>query len=109
MRFTLALVTCSLLAVPSFAADDLKPTGDAVVPKGAKLELLFTRSLPIKGGLTEGPAVAPDGRIYFSDIPEGKDKGKIMRFDLPGPGRWLVTGRGCGWQAGVEYDPSDGA
>jgi gluconolactonase len=57
------------------------PTGDAIVPEGAKLELLFTRTAPIKGGLTEGPAAAPDGSIYFSDIPFGKDKGLIMRFD----------------------------
>ena len=47
----------------------------------AKLETLFTRSAPIKGGLTEGPACAPDGSIYFSDIPVGKDKGMILRFD----------------------------
>lgn len=52
-----------------------------VVPPGAKLELLFTRSAPIKGGLTEGPTVAPDGSIYFSDIPFGKDRGMILRFD----------------------------
>jgi hypothetical protein len=32
-------------------------------------------------GLTEGPAAAPDGRIYFSDIPFGTDKGQILRFD----------------------------
>src|SRR5262249_4130170 len=31
--------------------------------------------------LTEGPAVAPDGKIYFSDIPFGEDKGQILRFD----------------------------
>ena len=53
----------------------------AIVPEGASLEKVFTRSLPISGGLTEGPAVGPDGRIYFSDIPFGDDKGKIMRFD----------------------------
>jgi gluconolactonase len=63
-------------------ADDIpKPTGETIVDPDAKLELLFTRSAPIQGGLTEGPAVAPDGSIYFSDIPFGKDKGKIMRFD----------------------------
>jgi gluconolactonase len=64
------------------AADDLPlPTGDAIVPRGAKLELLFTRTAKINGGLTEGPAAAPDGSIYFSDIPFGKDKGMILRFD----------------------------
>lgn len=57
------------------------PTGDGIVGAGARLELLFTRTAPIEGGLTEGPAAAPDGRIYFTDIPFGKDKGMILRFD----------------------------
>src|SRR4051812_45803382 len=73
----------SLLLLAAFAhADETPaPTGDAIVPSGAKLELLFTRSAKIEGGLTEGPACAPDGSIYFSDIPFGKDKGMILRFD----------------------------
>lgn len=58
-----------------------KPTGDSIVGADAKLELLFTRTAAIQGGLTEGPAVAPDGCIYFSDIPFGEDKGMIMKFD----------------------------
>lgn len=58
-----------------------KPTGEAIVAPDAKLELLYTRTAPIHGGLTEGPAVAPDGSIYFSDIPEGKDEGLIVKFD----------------------------
>ncbi|MDR3635303.1 MAG: SMP-30/gluconolactonase/LRE family protein [Isosphaeraceae bacterium] len=53
----------------------------AIVPPEAKLELLYTRTAPISGGLTEGAAVAPDGSIYFSEIPVGQDKGMIMRFD----------------------------
>jgi gluconolactonase len=52
-----------------------------IVPPEAKLELLYTRSAPISGGLTEGAAVAPDGTIYFSEIPFGADKGMIMHFD----------------------------
>src|SRR5437879_1510095 len=76
-------VTSVLLTSVSLGrADELaKPTGDTIVSPDAKLELLFTRSAPIAGGLTEGPAVAPDGSIYFSDIPFGKDKGMILRFD----------------------------
>jgi gluconolactonase len=63
-------------------ADELaKPTGDTIVSPDAKLELLFTRTAKIEGGLTEGPAVAPDGAIYFSDIPIGTDKGMILKFD----------------------------
>ena len=63
------------------AADLPAPSGDKIVAPTARLELLFTRSAPIKGGLTEGPTVAPDGSIYFSDIPMGPDKGMILRFD----------------------------
>jgi gluconolactonase len=70
-----------LLVLPALADEVPPPTGDSIVAADAKLELLFTRTAPIKGGLTEGPAVAPDGSIYFSDIPFGKDKGLIMRFD----------------------------
>jgi len=54
---------------------------EPIVPADAKLELLYTRTAPISGGLTEGPAVAPDGSIYFTDIPEGADRGLIVRFD----------------------------
>ena len=67
--------------VAVYAADLPRPTGDEVVAPDAKLELLFTRTAKIEGGLTEGPAVAPDGSIYFTDIPTGKDNGMILRFD----------------------------
>jgi gluconolactonase len=78
----LALLALSTLAGPSFAGPQIPPpSGKTIVPSGAKLELLYTRKFPISGGLTEGPAVAPDGSIYFSDIPVGKDKGMILRFD----------------------------
>ncbi len=103
MLRTLAPAALFLLAVPLLAADALKPTGDAIVPKGAKLELLFTRSLPIQGGLTEGPCVAPDGRIYFSDIPEGKDAGKIMRFD-PKTKKTDVFVEDSGKSNGLKFD-----
>lgn len=72
---------CLLTVAPAFAADIPKPTGAAIVASGAALEHLYTRHPYIEGGLTEGPAVAPDGSIYFSDIPFGKDKGRIIRFD----------------------------
>lgn len=80
MLRTLSLVL--ILAAASLHAEDLpRPTGDSIVSADAKLEHLYTRSFAITGGLTEGPAVAPDGSIYFSDIPFGKDGGMILRFD----------------------------
>lgn len=66
---------------PTSAEELAKPTGETIVSPDAKWELLFTRTAKIEGGLTEGPAVAPDGSIYFSDIPFGTDKGMILRFD----------------------------
>lgn len=81
MRVWISCVVVVLSAHLSAFAELPKPTGDTIVPADAKLELLFTRTAKIKGGLTEGPTVAPDGSIYFSDIPFGEDKGMIMRFD----------------------------
>lgn len=77
----LLLIAMACFAPFGWAADVPPPSGDAIVSPDAKLELLFTRSADIKGGLTEGPAVAPDGSIYFSDIPVGEDPGMILRFD----------------------------
>lgn len=81
MRRTLLPVCLLFLPMAITAADPPPPTGDNVVPEGAKLEKLFTRTAKLKAGLTEGPTCAPDGAIYFSDIPVGEDKGMILRFD----------------------------
>jgi len=67
------------------------------------LELLFTRSLPLIGGLTEGAAAAPDGRIYFSDISFGDVLGKIMRFD-PATGVTEVFAEDSGKSNGLIFD-----
>ena len=81
MRISVCL-TLILLATSCAAAAELgRPTGENIVSPDAKLEWLFTREAAISGGLTEGPAVAPDGSVYFTDIPVGKDGGMIMRFD----------------------------
>lgn len=70
------------LGVAMFAADELPPpTGERIVSPEARFERLYTRQETEKGGLTEGPAVAPDGSIYFSDILRGQNHGRILRFD----------------------------
>lgn len=74
----------SICAIPSVLLADGHldpPSGDTIVSSDARLELLYTRSAPISGGLTEGPATAPDGSIYFTDIPMGTDKALIVRLD----------------------------
>lgn len=70
-----------LIAYTTSAAEIPSPSGKGIVSPDARLELLFTRTADIEGGLTEGPGVAPDGSIYFTDIPTGEDKAMILRFD----------------------------
>ena len=95
----LVAVWCGL----SRAADLPAPSGETIVAADAKLELLFTRSAPISGGLTEGPAVAPDGSIYFTDIPFGKEDGMILRFD-PKTGKTTVFTDKSGKANGLIFD-----
>ena len=100
-------IAIALFATAAVIADELpKPTGETIVSADASLELLFTRTANISGGLTEGPAVAPDGNIYFSDIPVGKDKGLIMRFD-PKTRKTTVFAKDSGKSNGLIFD-SDG-
>ncbi len=80
-----------------------RPTGETIVSPDATLEQLFTRQAPLSGGLTEGPAAAPDGSIYFSDIPFGSDKGLIMRFD-PKRERTTVFAQDSGKSNGLIFD-----
>ncbi|HEY2838250.1 MAG TPA: SMP-30/gluconolactonase/LRE family protein [Pirellulales bacterium] len=76
---------------------------NAIVPADAKLELLHQRSSKIQGGLTEGPAAAPDGSIYFTDIPEGADRGQILRYD-PKTGRTTTFTVDSGKANGLAFD-----
>ncbi|MCE9603648.1 MAG: SMP-30/gluconolactonase/LRE family protein [Planctomycetia bacterium] len=79
--YAFSIVCLVLFRSALVSAEVPAPTGDTIVAPDAKWELLYTRTANIKGGLTEGPAVAPDGSIYFSDIPFGHDRGLIVRFD----------------------------
>jgi gluconolactonase len=75
-RVTAVVGLLLVLAVPVQAL-----AADPIIPKGAELELLHTRQVKLTSGLTEGPAAAPDGSIYFTDMPFGTDNGMILRFD----------------------------
>ncbi len=102
-------VAVSFVALMAFACGGGAPAPEpeaatpAIVPAGAQLELLFTRSLPLVGGLTEGAAAAPDGRIYFSDISFGDVPGKIMRYD-PATGMTAVFAEDSGKSNGLYFD-----
>jgi gluconolactonase len=99
MRYPLQLCFAVLLVLPAAARGANEP----VFPKDAKLELLFTRTADIHGGLTEGPAAAPDGSIYFTDIPSDKDPGMILRFD-PKTKQTTVFEANSGKANGMQFD-----
>ncbi len=102
MRIALAwLIVATSVAA---AGEALPPPKGKVVPEGARLEHLFTRMAEIEGGLTEGPAAAPDGSIYFSDIPFGEDRGMILRFD-PATKQTTVFTDDSGKSNGLFFDP----
>ena len=65
--FATAVLVLGASVTAAVAADD-------IIPPGADLELLYTRTAPIRGGLTEGVAAAPDGTMYFSEIPSAKTR-----------------------------------
>ena len=53
----------------------------SIFPAGARLEVLYTHPASPDEGLTEGPAVARDGSIYFSDMTNGSGVNRILRYD----------------------------
>lgn len=66
---------------------------DRIVPAGSKLEVLWN-----EGEFTEGPALAPDGTLYFSDIGN-----RIMRYD-PKTGRTEIARNPSGKSNGLKFD-----
>lgn len=95
LRFAAGLLAAQLAVSVSFA--------EPLVPADAKLELLFTRETKNETGLTEGPAVAPDGSIYFTDITVGEEPGRIMRFD-PKTKKTTVFVANSGKANGLSFD-----
>src|SRR4051794_23892643 len=98
------ITTLSCLTILLFCTLPLATAADNdIVPVDSKLELLFTRSRPAKTGLTEGPAAAPDGKIYFSDLPFGQEVGMIMCFD-PKTKQTTVFAADSGKSNGLKFD-----
>lgn len=88
-----------MLALPSASQPNaaLAAPSDAVVPADAKLEELWN-----EGEFTEGVAVAPDGLVYFSDIPKSA-LGRVLKFD-PRTGATTVHCADSGKSNGLEFD-----
>lgn len=91
----LAIATTFLLARLALAQDV------SLVAPGATVETLFDG-----GVFTEGPAAAPDGTIYFSDITgsaRSKEAGHIWRFD-PRSGELRIYRSPSGMANGMIFD-----
>jgi gluconolactonase len=75
------------------AAAEFTPTAQGkFVPAGSKLERLWD-----EGEFTEGPALAPDGSIFFSDIGN-----TIYRFD-PQSGKTVIFRKPSGRSNGLKF------
>jgi gluconolactonase len=102
MRTLVSTLMVATLVGVAFSAR-MRAAENPIVPDGAKLELLYSRTAKMNGGLTEGPAVAPDGSIYFTDIPNGPDMGLILRYD-PATGKTTVFTKDSGQANGLWCD-----
>lgn len=100
-----ALLLADPPAQPTLSLEIPRPVSNRIVPGGVQLQLLYTRTAPIKGGLTEGPTVAPDGSIYFSDIPLGTDKGLIVRY-IPATGKTEIFADDSHKSNGLKFNPA---
>lgn len=89
-RRSLISLTVIVLLAPMARAVD-------IVPEGAEVEELWNA-----GEFTEGVAVAPDGTIYFSDIP-AVNKGRILKF-APATGETTVFCADSGKSNGLMFD-----
>ncbi len=99
-----ALVT-GLLLIPLLVAHSvevLAPRGQTIFASGAALEELFSEA-----HFTEGPTVAPDGTVYFSDITftEQTDMqaGHIWKYN-PETGETTLFRSPSGMSNGMEFD-----
>ena len=100
MMQRLATIALALVASTAFAQE---PTGDpSIIPQGAKLEVLFDGAF-----FSEGPAVAFDGSVYFSDITfsmeSGMQAGHIWRYD-PQTGKTAIFRSPSGMSNGLKFD-----
>jgi gluconolactonase len=81
-----------------------EPRENPIFPPDAKLEQIFERTAKIHSGLTEGPAAAPDGSIYFTDLPFGvADETMIHRYDPRSGTTTLFTAK-AGKANGLAFD-----
>jgi gluconolactonase len=99
----MALAALCLLCIPAVLQAQDPVEGDTtIVLPGSQVELLFDGAF-----VTEGPAVAPDGTVFFSDITPtastGMEAGHIWRYD-PATGISMVFRSPSGMSNGIIFD-----
>jgi gluconolactonase len=101
LRFAVAVAVGSMSAGPIGAVDG----ENSIVPENAQLELLFDG-----GVFLEGPAVGPDGTVYFSDITNtaitGMQAGYLWRYE-PSSGKTTIFRSPSGMSNGIIFDLED--
>lgn len=101
-RTCASVLTLAFVCLP-VAEAVANPADNPIVPADAQLELLHTRQAKLNSGLTEGPAAAADGKIYFTDLPFGNDNGMILCFD-PKTMKTTVFTDNSGKSNGLAFD-----
>ena len=100
IRFIFYTVLSLATALPLAKVEPAKPSGSiSILPSTSRLETLWEQ-----GEFTEGVAIAPDGQIYFSDIPSSEAKsGQILKFD-PKSGKTTVFTAASEKSNGLMFD-----
>lgn len=106
-QFPLAFIALlALLSWPGELVGQDTVSGDSsIVIPGSRIELIFDGAY-----FTEGPAVGPDGSVYFSDITvtyqTDMEAGHIWRFD-PTTGQTSIFRSPSGMANGIIFDLED--
>lgn len=93
-----------LLLLWSYVGKAAEPIENPIFGPDARLELIYQREAKLNSGLTEGPAVGPDGSIYFTDMPFGPaDQTIISRYDPRAKNLTIFT-KAAGKTNGLTFD-----
>ncbi|MEE2947776.1 MAG: SMP-30/gluconolactonase/LRE family protein [Verrucomicrobiota bacterium] len=100
IRFVFCTALSLATSLPLTKAEPTKPDGSvSILPSTSRLETLWEQ-----GEFTEGVAVAPDGKIYFSDISSSEStSGQILKFD-PKTGKTTVFTAASEKSNGLMFD-----
>ena len=101
-RIALSMAAALVVLTQSVVAQEAPSGSSDIIAPEARLEVVYDSSF-----FTEGPAVAPDGSVYFSDITftmfSDMQAGHIMRYD-PASGKTAVFRSPSGMSNGLKFD-----